>query len=112
MFQAYYKEEMERLLGDADTYTPLLSNPVKQYRDELSILVTKGMNKNILCKKETNYVNPSSCCTPVISLLLKIHKDNENPPGRPIVNGVDSLTSRLGQYLDYFLQPLVTSTPV
>lgn len=32
------------------------------------------------------------------------------PPGRPIVNGINSVSARLGQYIDYFLKPLVTTT--
>lgn len=31
-------------------------------------------------------------------------------PGRPIINGIESVCSRLGQYIDYFLQPLVVQT--
>lgn len=60
------------------------------------------MKKKILSKK-AEYLNPTSYHTPVIYFLPKIHKDINNPPGRPIVNGVDSLSSRLGQYLDIFL---------
>lgn len=44
---------------------------------------------------------------PIIYSLPKIHKDKENPPGRPIINGIGSVCSRLGQYIDWFLQPQV-----
>lgn len=37
-----------------------------------------------------------------------MHKDKENPPGRPILSGIDSLYSRLGEYLDTYFQPLAT----
>lgn len=33
------------------------------------------------------------------------------PPGRPIISGINSLTSRAGKYIDGFLQPLVKSLP-
>lgn len=36
----------------------------------------------------------------------KIHKSNENPPGRPIINGIQSVGARKGQYIDKYLQPL------
>lgn len=29
-----------------------------------------------------------------------MHKDKVNPPLRPIVNGIDSLTARMCQYID------------
>lgn len=34
-----------------------------------------------------------------------------NPPGRPIVSGIDSVTSHIGRYIDFHLQPLVKSIP-
>lgn len=43
--------------------------------------------------------------------IAKVHKDMEKPPGRPIIAGIDSLTSNLGSYIDHFLQRLVTSLP-
>lgn len=42
--------------------------------------------------------------------LPKIHKDPQLPPGRPILNGIDSVSAHLGQYIDYFLKPLVSTT--
>lgn len=48
---------------------------------------------------------------PIIYYLPKIHKNLLQPPGRPIVGGIDSLTMRVGKYVDFFLQPLVTRTP-
>lgn len=50
---------------------------------------------------------PETAKTPVIYYVPKIHKSQSNPPGRPIISGIDSLFSRLGAYLDGFLQPLV-----
>lgn len=32
------------------------------------------------------------------------------PPGRPIINGIQSITLRLGEYVDKFIQPLVPQT--
>lgn len=43
----------------------------------------------------------------MIYYVPKIHENQEKPPGRPIISGIDSLFSRLGEYLDTFLQPLV-----
>ncbi|CAH2301946.1 Hypothetical predicted protein, partial [Pelobates cultripes] len=39
--------------------------------------------------------------------LPKIHKRLENPPGRPIISGIGSLTSNISQYVDFFLQQRV-----
>lgn len=43
--------------------------------------------------------------------LSKIHKSTTRPPGRPIISGIDSISSRIGRYIDFFLQPLVCQAP-
>lgn len=47
----------------------------------------------------------------MIYYLPKVHKNPSAPPGRPIVSGLGSLTARLGEYVDTFLQPLVVKLP-
>lgn len=48
---------------------------------------------------------------PVVYILPKVHKTLVNPPGRPIISGIDSVTSRVGKHIDHYLQPLVVGTP-
>lgn len=43
--------------------------------------------------------------------LPKVHKDLSNPPGRPIISGINSCTSQLSQYLDIYLQDYVKELP-
>lgn len=43
--------------------------------------------------------------------IPKIHKSTTNPPGRPIVAAMDSITSPISQYIDQFLQPLAQKLP-
>ena len=38
-------------------------------------------------------------------MLPKIHKNLNNPPGRPIVSGNGCPTERISQFVDFFLQP-------
>lgn len=56
------------------------------------------------------FLTPSFCCIPTNYTLPKVHKDAVNPPARPIVNIIGSVTARLGQYLDKFLQTSVVNT--
>lgn len=102
-----YEEEMKNLLGVENTYKKLKHNPKPQYIKSLKRLVKKGGEAGILNKKEARYLIPDSTKTPVIYYLPKIHKRLNKPPGRPIISGVDSLFSRLGEYIDQFLKPLV-----
>lgn len=105
-----YLTELNRHLQDETMYTRLLGNPTVKYKKELEALVNLGMRKNILNPKEIKYLIPETCRIPIIYTVPKIHKNKENPPGRPIVNGIDSLTSRMDQYIDYFIQPAVQQT--
>ena len=46
--------------------------------------------------------------TPKLYLLPKIHK--EGNPGRPVVSLIDCATSKISEYVDYHLQPIVEET--
>lgn len=102
-----YLSEITHLLSDRDTYQILNKDPMLAYKDELHLLIEEGKATNVLTKKEAAYLDSLFCRTPIIYSLPKIHKDSTNPPGWPIVNGIDSISSRVGQYIDSFLQPLV-----
>lgn len=106
-----YIKEMYRILSDQDTYRGLSSNPTAQYKKELDKLVLKGFNEQILNKKERVYLVATAPMIPIIYHLPKIHKDSTHPLGQPNISGIDSVTSRIGRYIDFYLQPLVKCTP-
>lgn len=104
-------QEMSRIVSDTDTYTPLLMDPANKFKRELKDLVEKGFDMGILNKKEKEHLVPLAPRLPIIYSLPKVHKTLSNPPGRPIISGIDSITSRIGKYIDFYLQPLVMGTP-
>ena len=106
----FYLNQLQEMLEDSDTYNKLEKDPSNQYEENLKCLVEMGYRKGVLTSREKKYLVPSSNRTPTIYTLPKIHKDTLNPPGRPIVNGIGSITSRLGEYLDVFLQQSVVNT--
>ena len=103
----YYYEELENQLQDSSTYIKLRGNPTNEYKEELIDLVQRGRDKGVLHKREFKYLVPDNCRVPIIYTIPKIHKDPLRPPGRPIINGIQSINARLGQYVDKFIQPLV-----
>lgn len=110
MDKCYHHNQLMELLNDQTTYKKLLSDPTESYISQLNSLVEWGYGINALNLKGKRYLVPSACRIPVICTLPKIHKDTQNPPARPIVNGIGLVTARLGEYLDKFLQPSVKIT--
>ena len=106
-----YLAEMHRIVSDSDTYTRLPLNPENRYKKSLVKLVNKGFRLNILNKKEKAFLVPKAPRVPIMYYLPKVNKDPVCPPGRPIVSGIDSVTSRVGKYIDFYLQPLVRNMP-
>ena len=102
---------MNRLLEDRTTYAILPNDPTTKYKKLLVDIVKEGSSLQILNKKELDFLVPLAPRVPIIYYLPKVHKNPTNPPGRPIVSGIDSVTSRIGKYIDHYLQPLVKLVP-
>lgn len=90
---------------------PLRSDPKVQYKKELEVLVQRGFEQGILNSKEKLHLVPKAPPTLMIYYLPKIHKHPTCPLGHPIVSGIDSITSRVGRHIDFYLQPLVVKMP-
>lgn len=103
--------EAKRLLGDMDTYTKLSKDPTVEYTKELKILLDEALLEKVITKNEYYFLYNRHAVTPHFYHIPKIHKSLTNPPGRPIIAGMDSLSSNLGSYIDYFLQDTVTNLP-
>lgn len=111
MDKSSYVSEMNRTLSDVDTYIPLSHDIIFKYKKELTALVDAGFRNKLLNKKERNFLIPLAPQKSIIYFLRKVHKSLVNPTGRLIISGLDSITSRIGKYIDGFLQPLVSATP-
>lgn len=106
-----YLRELHNIVGDRDTYVQLSGNPVREYKKTLLPLVEKGFQMGILNEKEKIVLIPKAPRVPILYCLPKIQKSLTCPPGRPIVSGIGSIMSRVGKYIDHFLQPLVHQVP-
>lgn len=92
----YYQAEINHLLSDSDSYKILNKDPMLQLKDKLLSIIADGKAQRILTKKEAAYLDLLFGRTPIIYFLSKIHKDSVNPPGSPIINGIASISARLG----------------
>lgn len=104
-----YLKEAERLLSDTKYYINIDTDPSASYHTDYLGHINEAFHNHILNKKEHKFLTITEPITPIFYYLPKIHKSLINPPGRPIIAGIGSLTSNLSQYVDRHLQKHVTS---
>ncbi|KAJ1151358.1 hypothetical protein NDU88_004140 [Pleurodeles waltl] len=108
---AMYKDQCQCLLGDAHHYKRLSQDPTPDIQEEISFLVTRGMENDWITRPEAAFLTQSNQKIPYFCILPKIQKGKVPPPGRPIVSGIGSILEPLSQFCDVFLQPLVKQIP-
>lgn len=106
-----YLKESHLILSDNTYYLPLSENPLCDHQTTYMNLINKAYENTILNKKERDFLINKDPTIPIFYYLAKIHKSVTLPPGRPIIAGINSLTSNLSQYVDHNLQKYVTKLP-
>ncbi|CAJ0944101.1 unnamed protein product [Ranitomeya imitator] len=104
-----YKQMCYSLLNMDTGYEKLGSNPTTLYHRELKDLVMGAFEKKVIDINERDYLIPSHPVVATFYCLPKVHKGINPLKGRPIVSGIDSLTQKLGLYIDRILRPFVIS---
>ena len=102
----YMKEAYRQLLYE-ECYIILDADPTAQIMKSLIENLDVWTRKVLLNEDEVKYLMVTHPVTPTIYFLPKIHKNEKNPEGRPIVSANGSLLEPLSNYIDYFLSPLV-----
>ena len=111
-----YINECNRQLQDTQYYTKITEDDTQQTVEKVYETV-KWMYENEQIDHDTfKFLNPKNMKirTPQWYLLPKIHK---NPPsntkfvGRPIISACSSPTSRISEFLDYYILPIVKKQP-
>ena len=104
-----YIKEAERQLTDESFYKELPSDPTKLHNELINNVIEKFKREQLLDQKTANGLKVHDPRTPLFYLLPKIHKAGN--PGRPVVSSVNCHTSKISEFIDYYLQPLVKSLP-
>ncbi len=100
-----------RQLDNREYYEPLLSNPIEQMKTELMEILSHAKNEEWISQKEHDSLFCNSPRIPSFYMLPKVHKNLENPPGRPIISGNGSITEPASQFVDFFIKPFVSELP-
>ena len=97
-----YIGEANRQLNDTNNYD---FDPTELHTEKIKSEINNLKNENLLTLKTANSLLEEKIRTPEFHLLPKIHKANN--PGRPVISSVNCHTSRISEFVDYYLQPEV-----
>ena len=106
-----YIREAFRQLSDISFYQALDTDLTSKISSEISRTLLTMRNDKEIGKKCLAYLLPNNPRPGRFYLLPKIHKGVLLPPGRPIVSAIGSPTEKISEFLDFFLQPLLSSIP-
>jgi len=106
-----YRAEVLRQLDDDKFYSKLNRDPTKQNNSDIKAKVTDLLHRDIINKKTASDLVEGHPKAASFYILPKIHKNLQNPPGRPIVSSNGCPTERISCYVDQILKPLVKTLP-
>lgn len=102
-----YRERMHKLLNIQEHYKRVSTGEIKILEKKVSDLLVLAKNNDWICEQEFKFLFPNSPIIPAIYGLPKIHKNETDPPMRPIVSSIGSLLEPLSKYIDCFIKPMV-----
>lgn len=114
-----YKQEALRQLHNTEFYKPIKTPIYLQTAKIITRIINTLRNQGSISKAQHRFLTPPDNPRPRhFYTLPKIHKDTNTwpvphviPPGRPIVSGCNSESAAVEQYIDYYLNPIASSTP-
>ena len=103
-----YIKEANKELDDEKFYKKLPTDPTHTNLELINNTIDHLMNKNLFSEELANGLKVTESRTAIFYLLPKIHKVGN--PGRPVVSSIDCHTSKISEFIDHHLQPIVQST--
>ena len=104
-----YIKEGERQLNSCAHYTEIERDITPEIVDEVRSVLQEMLKEGEITQKNYEYLCPSEALakTAELYLLNKIHSD---PPtkARPIISANSCPVERISEFIDFFLQPIVT----
>ena len=100
-----YIGKANRRLNDTNNYEQLDFDPTELHTEKIKSEINNLKNENLLTLEIANSLLEEKIKTPEFHLLPKIHKANN--PGRPVISSINCHTSRISEFVDYYLQPEV-----
>ena len=102
-----YLKEADRQLKDTNFYTTLDHNPTEKHTEIINETIKTFMKEKLLNEQLGKNLIEHNPKTPNLYFRPKIHKTDT--PGRPIVSSIHSHSSRISEFVDIQLEPIVNN---
>ena len=100
-------KEAERQLNNTENYKKIQEDPTATNMKLVNDTIGRFKNQKLINQKVAEGLKRNDPKTPKFYLRPKIHK--EGNLGRPVASSVNCYTENISKYVDYHLQPIVTS---
>ena len=102
-----YIQECERQLSDQIYYQRLHMSTLDSVVTEITEIIDQYHLAGFISKSVNKWIRTPEPRVANFYILPKIHKNQENPPGRPIMSANNHPTERISAYVDMFLNPIM-----
>ena len=107
MDKSWYTDECNRQLNDAKFYRQLDGDVTDTIQQRVTVYIERMFNDGYIDEKAKTYLVQTNVKPGRFYILPKIHKTGN--PGRPIVSSNSHPTERISQFVDYHINPLVST---
>lgn len=111
MSHTQYQTMCHEVLDNLTWYRPISPTNITGFVNKFRELCMGAFWQGLIDKDTLNYLVPKHLHTPTFYTLPKTHKNLSQPPGRPIVSDIGSLTDNASKFVDSFLLPHVSGLP-
>jgi peptide-methionine (R)-S-oxide reductase len=106
-----YMDEAFRQLEVEQNYKKLDENIIPQIQRKIKRTVEKHVCTGAIPQKTANLLTVESPTPARFYMLPKVHKNMNQPPGRPIMAGNGTPTERISEYVDEHLKKHISKIP-
>ena len=104
-----YVKEAERQLNNKENYRKINYDPTTVYNETILKVISRFQKENLLSNNISEGLKTENPKTPHFYLKPQVHK--EGNPGRPLISSSNCHTSKISEYVDYHLQPILKDIP-
>lgn len=101
--------DINTILSNKNCYRTIAASYIPSFKAKYLAIINDGYQKGLIDQDTNDYLNNKHPREATFYSLPKVHKNPIEPPVRPIILGVGSLTENASRLIDATLMPHVTS---